>query len=83
VENLAALNNAIDHGLWGGRVIVFEAGAEGAANSTIFKNYPGISGAIIDFYLATEATVFIGTAVSSFSNDVWTTLLYEDRMRKN
>jgi len=82
-ENLVALNNAIDYGLFGGTVKVFEGGVATVVNTSIFKGFPDISGAIIDFYLAIEASIFIGTPVSSFSSDIVATRFYEDRSKKN
>jgi hypothetical protein len=69
VENLAVLNRASVEGLWGGRVKVFEAGMP-SVNNTRYNEYPGISGSVVDYFLAVGAKVFVGTPVSSFSVDL-------------
>lgn len=73
VENLQVLNNAIQNGLWGGSVQVFddEIGNLTVRNHAHLSAYPGISGAIVDYFSALEAVVFVGTRpVSSFSTDL-------------
>lgn len=69
VENLRVLNLANERGLWGGKVRVFEAGMP-SLKGTRFEKYPGISGAITDYFLAVQANLFVGSEVSSFSTDV-------------
>jgi hypothetical protein len=69
VENLAVLNRASVEGLWGGRVKVFEAGMP-SVNNTRYNAYPGISGSVVDYFLAVGAKIFVGTAVSTFSADL-------------
>jgi hypothetical protein len=69
IENLAVLNRASVEGLWGGRVKVFEAGIPSTKN-TRFKAYPGISGSVVDYFLAVGAKLFVGTEVSTFSTDL-------------
>ena len=66
VENLDVLNRARKEGLWNGTVVVREAGMASVKNSS-FSRFPGISGAMMDYFLAMQSTVFIGTEVSSFS----------------
>jgi hypothetical protein len=68
-ENLAVLNRASMEGLWGGKVTVFEAGMP-SVETTKFAAFPGISGSIVDYFLAVGATVFFGTSISSFSTDL-------------
>jgi hypothetical protein len=74
VDNLRELNRLRDQGLWNGTVKVFEAGASYLrainASEDEIGRYVGIGGAAMDYFLALEATVFVGTPVSSFSADV-------------
>jgi hypothetical protein len=70
LENLAVLNRARKKGLWAdGRVKVFEGGWP-SLKKTRFKKFPSISGSIVDYFLALDSDVFIGTQVSSFSTDI-------------
>jgi len=78
VENLSALNRAVSEGLWNGRVKVFEFGSN-SLNGTKFGKYPATIGAWINFYLAVESVVFIGTEISTWSFDVMQTRFH----RKN
>lgn len=76
VNNLKALNNARDHGLWGGRTKVFEFGVNALANTT-YADRPSVAGAMLDFYLAVSASIFVGTEVSSFSNNLVATRFFK------
>ena len=75
VENLKTLNHAVAHGLWNGRVKVFEFGAN-ALTGTRYEQRPSTSGALLNFYLAIKSKVFIGTEVSTFSHDIVATRFY-------
>ena len=76
-ENLNALNNAVKKGLFQGRVQVLEAGTKSLKNTT-FKEYPGVFGALVDYFLALDASIFVGTPVSSFSMDAIQTRFYRN-----
>ena len=71
-HNLQEINNAVERGLWNGKVKVVEAGVELAKQSghELYSKYYSLSGSIIDFFLAVQSSIFIGTEVSSFSVDV-------------
>ncbi len=78
VHNLELLNRLTNHdgskdgkpaGLWNGKVPVVEFGAE-ALEGTVYAERPSISGSILNYFLAVDATIFIGTEVSSYSNDI-------------
>mmetsp|Transcript_34332 Transcript_34332/g.75168 ORF Transcript_34332/g.75168 Transcript_34332/m.75168 type:complete len:511 (+) Transcript_34332:270-1802(+) len=72
-ENLQLLNDAIDNGLWDGRVQVFEAGSDILEKSKYHEFAPSIGGSIVNYFFAVQADLFVGTEVSSFSTDVVTT----------
>ncbi len=80
-HNLMVLNEIVEAGLWGGRVQVVEAGTGLAKQSTYFisSKYWALVGSIIDFFLAVEASIFVGTAVSSFSVDIEITRFYREK----
>ena len=75
VENLIALNSASQYGLWNQTVKVFEFGAN-ALKGTKYEIRPSTTGALINFYIAINSKVFIGTPVSSYSHDLLTTRFY-------
>jgi hypothetical protein len=74
VDNLRELNRIRDHGLWNGTVKVFEAGSSYMRTVNESEDelgrYVGISGAVLDYFLAVEASIFIGTEVSTFTTDL-------------
>lgn len=80
IENLAALNHAVSHGLWNGTVKVFEFGAK-ALNGTSYGSRWSTSGAILNFYIAIGGNVFVGTEVSSYSIDLLSTRFYRGNQR--
>ena len=79
VENLKALNRARAEGLWGGRALVFEFGAN-VLKETKFHDRPSTAGAILNFFVGINAKVFIGTEVSSYSHDLLATRFYRGMM---
>jgi len=70
--NLNTINELKVSGMWDGRVKVHEAGSDLAINSKypVLSKHSAIVGGIINFYLALEAKMFIGTPVSSYSSSV-------------
>lgn len=77
-ENLRLLNKMRDEGLWGGRVPVYEAGSSRLADIPYFRNALSIGGSVLNFFLAVEADVFIGTRVLSYSTDVIATRFFRN-----
>ncbi|GFH56262.1 hypothetical protein CTEN210_12738 [Chaetoceros tenuissimus] len=82
VENLDVLNQITTHGMWNGRVKVVEAGSKLAIESKheIYSRYPAIVGGIINFFIAANSQVFIGTQVSSYSMAIIKTRFYRKKM---
>mmetsp|Transcript_45094 Transcript_45094/g.54638 ORF Transcript_45094/g.54638 Transcript_45094/m.54638 type:complete len:115 (+) Transcript_45094:3-347(+) len=76
VDNLNTLNDAVSNGLWGGRVTVFEFGVEAVRYHPVAGMFPTVTAAMMDYFLAVDAVVFIGTEVSSWSADVAKTRFY-------
>ena len=76
--NLKILNEVVERGMWGGRVQAIEAGVGLAKQSEhpVYSKYFSLGGSIIDFFLAAQADIFVGTEVSSFSVDVEITRFY-------
>jgi hypothetical protein len=69
VHNLKELNRAVEDGLWGGRAKVFAFGSN-ALMGTKYESRPSTTGAMLDFWIAQNSNVFVGTRVSTFSMDL-------------
>uniref|UniRef100_A0A7S3VAP8 O-fucosyltransferase family protein n=1 Tax=Chaetoceros debilis TaxID=122233 RepID=A0A7S3VAP8_9STRA len=79
--NLKALNELIENGLWGGKVRVVEAGSKLAQQQIkypFYAKYSAIVGAIINYYLSIDASIFFGTYVSSYSSAVISTRFFRE-----
>lgn len=83
-ENWIALNSSASR-----RSIFFECGEEMmrswySSQSDFEEDYYGsLLPSILNFYIATQAAVFIGVSKSSFSTDVWTTRYYQGKGASN
>jgi hypothetical protein len=75
VGNLRAYNDILERGLWNGTVKVFQMGTTGL-EGTKFENRSSIAGSLLDYFIALESKVFIGTPVSSFSHALMATRFY-------
>ena len=75
VKNLEAFNHVLEHGLWNGTVKVFQMGTT-ALKGTKFENRRSIAGSLLDYFIALEAKVFVGTPVSSFSHSLMAQRFY-------
>jgi hypothetical protein len=80
IDNLQTLNRAKTHGLWNGTVRVFELGST-VLNGTKYENTPSTIGAMMNFFLAIESKVFVGTRTSSWSNDVTASRFYRGQLK--
>jgi hypothetical protein len=72
VENLRALDEVLENGMWGGRVKVFRFGAN-VMKGTKFETRPSITGAMVAYFIALNCKIFIGTTLSSYSHAIVTT----------
>jgi hypothetical protein len=79
IDNLQTLNRAKTHGLWNGTVRVFELGST-VLNGTKYEKTPSTIGAMMNFFLAIESKVFVGTRTSSWSNDVTASRFYRGNL---
>ena len=70
--NLHVVNDLLQHGMWSGQTKVIEAGSQLAieSNHDIYSKYSTLVGGIINFFLSLDASIFIGTEVSSYSTSV-------------
>ena len=79
VENLQRLNRAEKEGLWGGRVQVFGLGIH-ALIGTRYELRPHTAAALLDYQVALESKVFIGTEISTFSSDLMIQRFYRSNL---
>lgn len=78
IQNLATLEMAEIQGLWNGTVTVFEVGSQ-SLSDPFYDGKREISGSVLNFFLAVQSKVFIGTEVSTWSTDVWTVRYHQGR----
>ena len=78
IHNLETLNHAIKYGLWNGTVQVFELGST-ILKGTKYERIPSTIGAMLNFYLAVDSALFVGTEVSTWSTDVVASRFYRSR----
>ena len=76
VSNLKELNRLSKEGLWGGRVKVFEFGANALKGTRYEERMSSIGGSILNYHIATNSKIFVGTEISSYSNDLVATRFY-------
>lgn len=79
VNNLRELNRLSKEGLWGGRVKVFEFGANALKGTRYEERMSSIGGSILNYHIATNANIFVGTEISSYSNDLVATRFYRGK----
>ena len=93
-ENINTMNRIVGkdathqgEGLRNGQVSVFECGKH--AVEQYYKTHPGepncgsLLHGMVNFYIATEATAFVGVRGSSYSNDIWTTRYHQGKGNTN
>lgn len=79
VENLRALDDALENGLWGGKVKVFRFGAN-VMKGTKYEKRPSISGSMLAYFVALQGKIFVGTRVSSYSHGLVTNRFHRKEM---
>ena len=73
-QNLALLNKLRNEGMWNGTVPVYEAGSHFLPKDSFFgQKASSIAGSILNYNLALDADIFVGTVVSSFAMQVMAT----------
>jgi len=87
-ENLITMNRLVESGLQNGRLPVFECGRQ-ALHDYYYNvqpnamDYGSTLQSMINFHVATEATIFVGVRGSSYSTDIWTTRYYQGKGDSN
>jgi hypothetical protein len=68
-QNLDSINNLLENGMWDGKVKVIEAGSELVENDgdPFYNRFSIIAGGIVNFFLAVQSKILVGTEVSTFS----------------
>ena len=81
--NLQVINELIQNGMWGGTVKVVEAGSDIVENSSngFYKRYSNIAGSIVNFFLAIQSKIFIGTQISTYSTLVMNSRLFRENLQ--
>lgn len=77
--NLQVINDCLENGLWNGRVRVKEAGSkyvEEISTDPWYSHYSNIVGGILNFFMAIQSDIFVGTEVSSYSTLVANSRFY-------
>jgi len=85
VHNLKVVNEAVQSGLWGGRVEMVEAGSrmvEEVLDNPFYKHFSNVVGGIVNFFVAIQADLFIGTEVSTYTTMVINSRFYRE-LRQN
>jgi hypothetical protein len=80
--NLQVINDCLENGLWNGRVRVKEAGSkyvEEITNEHWLRHHSNIVGGILNFFLAVQSDIFVGTEVSSYSTLVANSRFYREQ----
>jgi hypothetical protein len=77
-HNLNTLHHILQHGMWNGRVRVVEAGSQMVhdAGSEFYRYYSNIAGSIVNFFLAIQSDVLVGTEISTFSTLAMNSRIY-------
>ena len=81
VDNIKQINLLVEKGMWGGKVKVVEAGSRKLeeAGNPFYARYSTIAGGIMNLFLAIEADIFIGTAISTYSAVAVNARYYRER----
>jgi hypothetical protein len=78
-HNLMVINGLVQNGMWGGAVQVREAGSKmvkEVVKNPYYAYYSTIVGVIVNFFIATQSDIFIGTEVSTYSTLVTNSRFY-------
>jgi hypothetical protein len=92
--NLATMNRVVGdgmgnsgEGLDGGNLAVFECGRQLMdqyyAENPESMDYGQLLQSMVNFYIATESTAFVGVRGSSYSTDIWTTRFHQGKGAQN
>lgn len=80
--NLKVINDCLENGLWNGRVRVKEAGSkyvEKISKDPWYRHYSNIVGGVLNFFMAIQSDIFVGTEVSSYSTLVANSRFYREK----
>lgn len=79
VNNLKEFDRISKEGLWGGRTKIFTFGSKALNGTKYAETMWSIGGSILDFDIATNAKIFVGTGISSFSADLVSNRFYRGK----
>jgi len=78
-HNLAVINDIVKNGMWNGTVAVIEGGAvmvKDVSQNELYQYFNSIVGSVLNFFIAINAKIFIGTEISSYSTLAVATRFY-------
>lgn len=80
-HNLKIINDMVENGMWGGKVKVVEAGSKmvETIGSDFYKYYSNLVGSIVNFFLAIQSDILVGTEVSTFSTLAMNSRFYREQ----
>jgi hypothetical protein len=80
-HNLKMINDIVENGMWGGKVKVVEAGSKmvETIGSDFYKYYSNLVGSIVNFFLAIQSDILVGTEVSTFSTLAMNSRFYREQ----
>lgn len=80
-HNLQSIHHLIENGMWDGKVKVVEAGSQMVENAgdPFYKRFSNIAGGIVNFFLAVQSKILVGTEVSTFSTLSMNTRFYREQ----
>lgn len=81
-HNLKTLNDILQYGMWNGKVKVVEAGSQMVqeAGSDFYRYYSNIAGSIVNFFLAIQSNILVGTEISTFSTLAMNSRIYRGQL---
>jgi len=79
--NLKIINDMVENGMWGGKVKVVEAGSRmvETVGSDFYKYYSNLVGSIVNFFLAVQSDILVGTEISTFSTLAMNSRFYREQ----
>jgi hypothetical protein len=81
-HNLKTLNDILQYGMWNGKVKVVEAGSQMVqeAGNDFYRYYSNIAGSIVNFFLAIQSNILVGTEISTFSTLAMNSRIYRGQL---
>lgn len=81
-ENLASIRKLLTHGMYDGQVKVLLAGSEifEEISNPYYSHYKVFSGSVLNYFIALESNIFVGTETSSWSSSISNARMYRGNL---